>query len=294
MTYHRIIRAIQPYLALLPALSLIVLLFGSSVIYGVSQSLGYLPFIGETTLSLEAYHKVLIGPSRISREFYPSLGFTLWVSIASAVLAAFVALLLVTLLPPSRQQKSTHSTLYINLALPHLVWAIGLSLLLSQSGILARFANMFGVIDSPADFPILIRDRYGIGIILAYAGKGIPFLTLIILAILRSQPEGYHHVAQNLGATRWQRLWYVTYPLVLPGIFAGALLIFAFAFASYEVAAILGMRHPRMLAVLALDFFLNTDLRSRAEGMAISVIMAIVVLVVAGVARYLNARQQQT
>ncbi len=285
-------RYLLPIISLLPALALVAMLFGSSIVYGVSQSLGYLPLINQESISLDAYRNVLIGPSSVTREFWPALGFSLWVSIAASLVAALGALLLVSLLPQKRASTTGGLLMHLNLSLPHLVWAIGLGLLLSQSGWLARMANLIGMIDTPSDFPLLVRDRYGVGIILAYAGKGIPFLGLIVLAILRSQPEGYDLVAENLGANRWQRLWYVTFPLVLPGLFAGALLVFAFAFGAYEVPAILGVRYPRMLAVVALEFFLNTDLRSRAEGMAITGVMAVVVLLVAGIARWLQNRGQ--
>ncbi|PLS80104.1 MAG: hypothetical protein CYG59_09775 [Chloroflexi bacterium] len=171
--------------------------------------------------------------------------------------------------------------LNINLAFPHLVWAVGLSLLLAQSGVVARLATLLGLIAMPAEFPVLIRDQFGIGIILDYVTKETPFLVLILLGILRSQPEAYAVVAENLGATHWQRLRYVTLPQVLPGLTAGALLVFAYVFGAYEVPAVLGVRYPQMLSVLALEFFANPDLHSRAEGMAISVIMAVVVLTVA-------------
>ena len=66
----------------------------------------------------------------------------------------------------------------------------------------------------------------------------------------------------------------------------------AFVFGAYEVPAVLGVRFPRMLSVLALDFFNDPDLRSRAEAMAISVIMAVVVIIVAVVGRQLTARRE--
>jgi putative spermidine/putrescine transport system permease protein len=281
-------------LMLAPALGLIIALFGASVVYGVLQSFGYLTLIDQQMLSLAAYRNVLIGPSVAASEFWPALGFSLWVSGASTFLAALGALLLV-LLPGQRQRdaskNNSSSALYLSLAFPHLVWAIGLSLLLAQSGLLARVATALGLMTAPADFPVLVRDRFGFGIILDYVTKEIPFLALIMLAILRSQPEGYDLVAENLGATRWQRLRYVTLPLVMPGLIAGSLLIFAFVFGAYEVPALLGVRFPRMLAVLSLEFFLNSDLRNRAEGMAISIIMALIVLLIAGVARYISVKR---
>lgn len=279
-------------LSLVPALGLIAVLFGASVLYGVAQSLGYLPFIEQEIVSLDAYRNVLIGPSVAHTEFWPAVGFSLWVSGASTILSALLALLVVMLIGERlRSSRMTLLVLNLNLAFPHLVWAIGLSLLLAQSGMLARIVAWLGLIDGPADFPVLVRDRYGWGIILNYVTKEVPFLMLILLSVVRSQTEEYGIVAENLGATRWQRLRYVTLPLVLPGLTAGSLLVFAFVFGAYEVPAILGVRFPRMLSVLALEFFLNPDLRSRAEGMAISVLMALLVLVVASVARYLSVRK---
>ena len=109
----------------------------------------------------------------------------------------------------------------------------------------------------------------------------VPFLTLIILAVLRSQPVGYHVVAENLGANYWQRLRYVTIPQVLPALVAGALLVFGFIFSSYEVPALLGVQYPRALPVLALRFFLNPDLQARSNGMVISLIITFIVILVA-------------
>lgn len=170
-----------------------------------------------------------------------------------------------------------------NLAFPHIVWAIGLLLFASQSGLLARIAASLGIIQTPGEFPVVVRDPLGIGIIVDYVTKEIPFLALIVLAVLRSQAENYEVVAENLGATRWQRLRLVTLPQVLPSLTAGSLLVFAFVFSAYEVPAILGVRYPRMLPVLALDFFANPDLNNRAEGMAISFIIAAIVLFAAAI-----------
>ncbi|MDP9310520.1 MAG: ABC transporter permease subunit [Chloroflexota bacterium] len=281
-------RSLTVPLTLAPALGLIALLFGTSVVYGGAQSLGYLPFLGQTTFTLAAYRNVLSG-TNVAHEFWIGLGFSLWVCGTATLLAALCALVVVMLFGDRLRGATTGLViLNINLAFPHLVWAVGLSLLLAQSGLLARGAALLGLITLPAEFPVLIRDRFGIGIILDYVTKETPFLVLILLGILRSQPETYGVVAENLGATRWQRLRYVTLPLVLPGLSAGALLVFAYVFGAYEVPAVLGVRYPQMLSVLALEFFANPDLHSRAEGMAISVIMALVVLTVALIGYWLS------
>jgi putative spermidine/putrescine transport system permease protein len=275
------------WLAITPALVVVGVLVGASALYGVAQSLGALAIIGESRVSLDAYAELLTGDSLAAREFWGALSFSLWVSGASTLISAAGALLAAIAIGGGRRAPSgaTLLALNLNLAFPHLVWAVALSLLLAQSGLLARIAAALGLIDAPADFPVLVRDRYGIGIILHYIGKEIPFLLLIVLAVLRTQGPEYDLVAENLGATPWQRARYVTLPLVLPALAAGMALVFAFIFGAYEVPALLGVRYPRTLAVLALEFFANPDLNRRAEGMAIGIMMSLVVIAVIALGR---------
>jgi len=274
----------SPWFALAPALALIVVLMAASLGYGLAQSLGLMSGLEQQTASVQAYADLLGGRGIGGREFWGSLAFSLWVSLASTLLSAALALGLAVWLS-ERQAASGITTFALNwnLAFPHLVWAVMLLLLLSQSGLLARWAAALGWIAAPAEFPVLVRDRYGIGIILSYIGKETPFLALLALSVLQSQPAGYNLVAENLGASRWQRVRYVTLPLVTPSLLAGALLVFAFIFSSYEVPALLGVNHPRVLPVLALRFFNDPDLHARADGMAISLVLTVISLLVAWV-----------
>ncbi len=287
---------LRGWLMLAPALVIVGGLFGASLWYSVLQSLGYLPFIGQFQISLDAYRNLMpASGTPASREFLPALGFTLWVSGAATLLAAAGALGVVAVgLGSTRSPQAPRGIvplLNLTLAFPHLVWAVAIALLLAQSGFIARVLFLLGIITTPADFPVLIRDPYGIGIIISYTTKLIPFLLLMLLATLHAQTDDYAAAAATLGASRWQTLRYVTLPLVLPALTAGMLLGFGFVFGAYEVPALLGVQFPRMLAVLALDFFRNADLRSRAEGMAISVLTGAIVLLVAAVAYALTARR---
>ncbi len=277
----------SPWLSLAPAMTIVLVLLGASLFYAIAQSLGIISVIGQNEISLNAYRDTL----NLHSEFWTSLGFSLWVSIASTLISSVVALLLAVWLSEHRRNTDTLA-LNWNLAFPHLVWSVALLLFLSQSGLLARWAAMIGLISTPAEFPVLVRDRFGIGIILSYLGKEIPFLTLINLAVLRSQSIAYELVAENLGANYWQRLHYVTIPQVLPALLAGALLVFGFIFSSYEVPALLGISYPRALPVLALRFFLDPDLRARSEGMVISLIITFIVMVVAVISLRIGERKE--
>lgn len=276
-----------PWLSLAPALTIIMVLLGASLFYAAAESVGYIGAIGQTQVSFNAYRATLSPQS----EFWVSLGFSLWISIASTVISSVIALLFAVWLSSGSRNTDTFA-LNWNLAFPHLVWSVALLLFLSQSGLFARWAVSLGLITMPDQFPILVRDRFGIGIILSYVGKEVPFLTIILLSVLRSQSVRYDVVAENLGANRRQRLRYVTLPQVLPALLAGDLLVFGFIFSSYEVPALLGVGYPRALPALALRFFLEPDLRARSEGMVISLIITLIVVLVALVSRWIGERKE--
>ncbi|MEP0806955.1 MAG: hypothetical protein HRF47_15855 [Chloroflexota bacterium] len=180
----------SPWLSLAPALMLVTVLLGASLAYGVAQSLGLMSVIGQNTLSLESYRNLLTGQGAAGREFWVSLAFSLWISVTSTLISSALALLTAVWLSERRGASGNLDTLALNwnLAFPHLVWAVAILLFLSQSGLLARWAAALGIIQTPAEFPVLVHDRYGIGVILHYVSKEIPFLALMLLAVLRAQP----------------------------------------------------------------------------------------------------------
>jgi putative spermidine/putrescine transport system permease protein len=263
---------------LAPTLIIILVLFFGSMAYGLLQSLGYQPNIGNVTISLDAYVTVLT--SELYREqFWSGLLLTIWVATISTFLSAALAIGGALLLRRAFRGKR-YATFFFqfNLPVPHLVVAIGVIFLFAQSGLMARIAAQFGLITSPNEFPVLVRDSGGLGIILAYLWKEVPFFGIVVLAILQSVGEDYEDLARSLGANSWQRFRYVVLPLITPGLLSASIIVFAFTFGTYEVPKLLGVRYPEMLPVMALDFFLNPDLNARAEGMALSMIIAMIVL----------------
>ncbi|HMP43442.1 MAG TPA: hypothetical protein PKA05_23925, partial [Roseiflexaceae bacterium] len=76
---------------------------GASIVYGVAQSLGSLAIRPESHLSLDAYRDLVTGATPAVREFWPALGFSLWVSLASTSLATLGALLVAVALSNRRR-----------------------------------------------------------------------------------------------------------------------------------------------------------------------------------------------
>lgn len=275
---------------LAPTLFIIVVLFFGSLGYGLLQSLGYQPEIGNTTIRFNGYANVLFA-EEYREQFWRGLWLTLWVSIASTFISAALAIGCALLLRQTFVGKRLSTFLFqLNLPVPHLVIAIGMVFLFSQSGLMARAAGQLGLIETTSDFPVLVRDTNGISIILAYIWKEVPFFGIVVLAILQSLGEDYEDLARSLGANRWQRFRHVVLPLIMPGLLSASIIVFAFTFGTYEVPKLLGVRFPEMLPIMALEFFLNPDLNARQEGMALSMIIAALVLILVVIYMWISNR----
>lgn len=259
-------------LMLAPALLLLGGLFLTGLGLTLLRSFRYLPTLGLTDPDFAAYATILTAPG-----FLKSLALSLWIASASTLIAAVLALGAALLLRQTFPGRALISFLVqLNLTIPHIVGAIGILYLVSQSGSFARLSYAAGLIASPAEFPILTQDPYGIGIILLYIWKELPFITLILLANLQTLGEDHEAVARSLGASRWQAFRHVLLPMVLPGLATASALVFAFAFGAYEVPLVLGAHAPKALPVLAWQAWTDTDLSTRPEAMAMAVVIAAV------------------
>lgn len=258
-------------LLLAPALTIITVLFFGGLAIGLMRSFNYMPVIGLTDPDFSAYISVFS-----SREFYLSFLLSFYVSITSTVISSVLAIGAALLLRRTFIGRSVINFLFqLNLTIPHLVGAIGILYLFSQSGSFARLAAEWGMIARPSDFPALVFDPYAIGIILQYVWKEVPFIGVIILANMQSLGEDYESVARSLGANRWQSFRHVLLPLIFPGILSASILVFAFTFGAYEIPALLGANYPAALPVLAYRKYTDVDLAARPEAMAMGIVIAL-------------------
>ncbi|MEO9458732.1 MAG: ABC transporter permease subunit [Lentilitoribacter sp.] len=259
------------FILLLPAMLVIVTLFFGGLLIGLMRSFNYMPIIGLTEPNFQAYISIF---SDI--EFYHSFLLTFHIAFTSTLISSVLAIGAALLLRRSFAGKFIVNFLFqLNLTIPHLVGAIGMLYLFSQSGSFARLAAEWHIIAKPSDFPALIFDPYAIGIIMQYVWKEVPFIGVIILANMQSIGEDYESVARSLGASKWQSFRHVLLPMIFPGVLSASIIVFAFTFGAYEIPALLGANYPAALPVLAYQKYTNVDLAARPEAMAMAVIIAI-------------------
>ncbi len=244
---------------------------------------------GTGTPDLAGYRAMLGQP-----EFLQSLGFSLYIALTATLLSTILAVATALLLRQRFAGRGVLAFLFqLTLTLPHLIGAIGILYLLSQSGLIARLAFGVGAIDQSSDFPALVYDRWGVGIILQYVWKEVPFIALIVLAQMQTLGADYESVARALGASRWQTFRHVLSPMILPAVLGASVMVFAFTFGAYEVPLILGPNAPATLPVLAYRKFTDVDLAARSEAMALAVVITLISAAMAAMYLWTARRQGQ-
>lgn len=108
----------------------------------------------------------------------------------------------------------------------------------------------------------------------------LPFMILPLYTNLEKHDPILLDAAQDLGASRWQRFWCVTWPQSLPGIFSGSALVFIPVLGMFAIPDILGGTGDIMIGNLIKDQFLGT--RDWPFGSTLSIMLTLAVLVIAG------------
>ena len=119
----------------------------------------------------------------------------------------------------------------------------------------------------------------------------LPFMVLPLYANLEKHDPALLDAAQDLGAGAWQRFWKVTFPLSLPGVFAGMALVFIPAFGMFAIPDILGGTSGTMIGNVIKQQFL--DSRDWPFGSVLSIVLTLAALFIAGAAALVARRPRR-
>lgn len=113
-----------------------------------------------------------------------------------------------------------------------------------------------------------------LGIVYTY----LPFMVLPLYARLTQMDPVLLEAASDLGARPWRVFLRVTLPLSLPGVWAGALLVFIPAVGEYVIPELLGGPRAQLVGrVLWEEFFSNRDWPT-ASALAVTLLMVLLIL----------------
>lgn len=127
--------------------------------------------------------------------------------------------------------------------------------ILKPEGLLNQFLLATGVIDQPL---VILNTHTAIfiGIVYSY----LPFMILPLYSALEKMDYSLIEAAQDLGCPPITAFWKITFPLSLPGVIAGCLLVFIPAVGEFVIPDLLGGSQTLMIGkTLWNEFFANRD-----------------------------------
>ena len=157
------------------------------------------------------------------------------ITVACLLIGYPVAFLLATL--PMR----TSNMLMILVLLPFwtslLVRTSAWKVLLQQQGVINDTLVFLGIVANDGRLAMINNQTCTI---IAMTHILLPFMILPLYSVMRSIPPTYMRAAKSLGATAWTAFWRVYFPQSVPGIGAGAILVFILAIGYYITPELVG------------------------------------------------------
>lgn len=145
--------------------------------------------------------------------------------------------------------------------------------LLGRNGVINQLLLKLGVIDAPLSLLYHFSS-----VIVGMVHALMPLAVLTMLSVMENIDRRLPSAAATLGARPGTVFWKVYFPLSLPGVAAGALMVFVTAIGFFITPTLLGGRHQTMITQLIIDQVMQA-LNWGFAG-AISVLLLAVVLVV--------------
>jgi putative spermidine/putrescine transport system permease protein len=109
--------------------------------------------------------------------------------------------------------------------------------LLQQQGVINDFLVWTGII-SDAGRLVMINNQTGT--IIAMTHILLPFMILPLYSVMKTISPSYVRAAKSLGANDWTAFWRVYFPQTIPGIGAGAVLVFILSIGYYITPELVG------------------------------------------------------
>ncbi len=109
--------------------------------------------------------------------------------------------------------------------------------LLQQEGVINDTLVSLGILDDQGRLELMYNQ---VGTIVAMTHILLPFMILPLYSVMKTISPSYVRAAKSLGANDWTAFWKVYFPNSVPGIGAGAVLVFILAIGYYITPELVG------------------------------------------------------
>jgi len=159
-------------------------------------------------------------------------------------------------------KKVLNASILVPLILPPFVGAIGIRALLGREGSLNALLG--------TDWDVLGQGKFW-GVVAVMALHLYPIIYLNATASLANLDPALDESAENLGAGGWKRFFKITLPLIRPGLFAGATIVFIWSFT--ELGTPLMFDYYDVTSVQI--FYGLKDVQNNAEPYALTMVLLV-------------------
>ena len=122
------------------------------------------------------------------------------------------------------------------------------------------------------------------GVLIGMTHVMLPFMSLILLGSMMRVSRQLMPAARTLGASPAKSFWFVFFPLTMPGILAGTMMILVYSLGFFVVPAVLGGSAQTTVVMAIRELALNLGLWGLASALAV----VIVIISIAGTAVYVR------
>ncbi len=161
------------------------------------------------------WYRVALGDRALVESAWNSLLIASFATVLSTVIGTMAAYAMW-----KRGSRWLTTSLYVSLVTPEIVTGVSL---------LALFQIVFRVLRLPLGMHTVV---------LAHVSFCLVYVVMVVMARLRTIDGSYEEAALDLGATPWQAFWFVTLPMLRPGIAAAALLAFTTSLDDYVITSL--------------------------------------------------------
>ena len=215
----------QPLLLIAIILSFALLLL--FVIYPLAKTLIY-SLTDETGAFSLANLTAILQTPRYGKVFGRTMALGLIVAVIATFIGYVFAYTVTRVNIPGKGFFKTMATLPI--LPPPFVLSLSIIFLFGKQGLISK--NLLGITGSSV---------YGMkSLIVVQVMSFFPIAYLTLSGILSSIDASVEDAACNMGASRWHTFWTVTFPLSLPGIISGCLLVFIQSLEDFSNPATIG------------------------------------------------------
>jgi putative spermidine/putrescine transport system permease protein len=261
---------VRPWWLLLPTLTLYAVTFVLPLLVVVVESLkvgGTAAVLGAEPLTLENY-RAFLSDGVTLRVFLSTVRLAVLITATCLILGYPLALFMRRAGPQMRivALALVVSPLLTSVIVRNVAWL----LVLGREGLVNGAFHAAGLIDTPLP---LVYNTFGV--VVGVAHVYLAFLILPVFGSLLAIDPAVEESALSLGAPPWRVFLHVTLPLSLPGVIAGATLVFILSMGVYLTPVILGGSFVNTLPMIITDLVRNQFDWSRASAFAVVLLVFI-------------------